>query len=353
MGKIKNFKSQFGGSFQAKHESEYAHSPHWNGKKFVNHEEPKFNLTPTSFGGFIKNQLNNRSTKRPKNNLEITPFYPENWTKQLDTPKFIWYGHATLLLQLQGKNILIDPMFGEDTTPIAPVPSKRYSKNTLDLIDFLPKIDAIFFTHDHYDHLDFDSIQQLKYKSDTFIVALGVGRHLEAWGIPSENIQEMDWWETTYWENIQVTFTPTKHFSGRGLFDRAKSLWGGWVFQSNDHQIYWSGDGGYDSHFKEIGKKFKSFDWAFLECGQYNEVWPQVHMFPEESIQAGLDVNAKMHIPYHWGAFTLSSHPWKEPAERFTQTARHNNVDYCTPRLGDIIQMHEEPRNDHWFEILT
>ncbi len=347
---LDDFKAQFGGSITEEHKKIYSRSPRWNGKKFTNFSEPEFNLKGHAFYEFFKKQIHNRPIKKPKNNLEIIPFDKEKWKSENQLPQFIWYGHAALFLKLSGKNILIDPMLGDNTTPIAPIASKRYSKDTLKLIDEFPDIDAVFYTHDHYDHLDYDSVRKLKNKTRHFFVALGVGRHLESWGIPPSKITEFDWWEETNWEGIKITFTPTKHFSGRGPFDRTQSLWGGWVFQTEKHNIYWSGDGGYGEHFKEIGNKFDSFDWAFLECGQYNKLWPQVHMFPEESIQAGIDTNTKLSIPYHWGGFTLSSHPWKEPAERFVKAAQEKERGYHIPRLGEITTMNRISNTEHWYE---
>ncbi len=161
----------------------------------------------------------------------------------------------------------------------------RNGENTLNLVEQLPTLDAILLTHDHYDHLDLESIRRLKNKTENWLVALGVGRHLEKWGIPKNSITEFGWWQKVDFLGIEITATPSRHFSGRGPFDRAKSLWCGWVFKSANHAIYWSGDGGYGEHFKEIGERLGPFDWGFMECGQYNERWHQIHMYPEDRHQ--------------------------------------------------------------------
>lgn len=341
---------QFGGTMRPKDKIKYARSRHWDGQKFVNLTDTKM-VQPRDIPKLLYKQLTNTKGRTPKKLIPVEPFDAVKFSSQPNQPKFIWYGHAVLLLQLNGKNLLIDPMFGSDTTPIAPIANKRYSENTLAIIDELPPIDAVLITHDHYDHIDYASIQKLKGKIDTYFVSLGSARHLEKWGISSSKITELDWWESLDFHGIKITFTPSKHFSGRGLFDRSKVLWGGWVFQTNQHAIYWSGDGGYDDHFKTVGEKFGPFDWAFMECGQYNEAWRQIHLFPEESVQAGIDAKGKIGIPYHWGGFTLAMHPWKEPAERFVQAAEEFGLPICTPKIGEVVVMGEESRERWWIGL--
>ena len=223
---------QFGGKVRPEDLKKFEQSSQWDGKKFVNLTETKMDMNLAKLPGLLKEQFTDRQSRSPQKPLPILPFDAEAFAQNPEVPKFIWYGHSALLLQINGKNLLIDPMLGDDAAPIAPFTSKRFTENTLEVIDTLPKIDALLMTHDHYDHLDLDSIQKLKGKVDTYFVALGVSRHLEKWGIPKEQITEFDWWEETHFEGIQLTFTPSRHFSGRGAFDRAKSFWGGWGFQN-------------------------------------------------------------------------------------------------------------------------
>lgn len=341
---------QFGGSIKKHHQDLYNRSTQWNGKVFENLSKTTMDVNLKTLPGLLKENIKGKKDRSPKENIEILKFNNKRFEPSL-IPKFIWYGHSVLLLQLNGKNILIDPMLGEDASPIGPIRTKRFSKNSLEVIDDLPKIDLILLTHDHYDHLDLSSILKLKSKVDSYFVALGVGRHLESWGIPKNQITEFDWWQEQLFENIKLTFTPSRHFSGRGLFDRAKSLWGGWVLESNSYKIYWSGDGGYDTHFKEIGDRFGSFDWGFMECGQYNKRWEQIHMLPEQSVQAGLDANVRNAIPVHWGGFTLALHNWKEPINRFTKEAKQQKMNYLTPKIGEVVHMNETI-NINWWEDL-
>ncbi len=340
---------QFGGKITAEHLKKFEQSPQWTGKQFENilHTAVEFQIS--KMPSFLKEQFFEQEGQRPKQPIPVVPFDKEAFESPNDIPQYIWYGHATALFRISGKNILIDPMFGDDTTPIAPIANKRFSENTLDIIDDLPHIDLVLLTHDHYDHLDLASIQKLKGKVSQYWVALGVSRHLERWGIPKENIREFDWWDQGELEQMTITFTPSRHFAGRGVTDRNKTLWGGWVIQDQEHSIYWSGDGGYGGHFKDIQEKFGTFDWAFMECGQYNEMWRKIHMFPEDAAQAASDVKAKKIFTYHWGGFKLAVHDWNEPIERFIKKADELGLEYFVPKIGELVTFGKEPEIEYWF----
>ena len=207
----------------------------------------------------------------------------------------------------------------------------------------------MLLTHDHYDHLDYASIQKLKTKTKQYFVAMGVKRHLLSWGVSPELIIEFDWWDEKTFSDIKITFTPTRHFSGRGLTDRLKTLWGGWAFNTGNENIWFSGDGGYGEHFKEIGERLGPFDFAFMECGQYNDAWRPVHLFPDESVQAAIDVKAKKIMPVHWAGFNLSfQHTWSEPAEEFVKAAVGQNQDYVLPKIGEIFEVGLEVKEEWW-----
>lgn len=344
-----NLNPQFGADIMKSDKKAYEKSKYWNGEKFLNMSETTMDINMKSIPGLLKAQLKNRAERRPEKNIEVIPFDAQSFAQKPSTPKFIWYGHSALLIQIQGKNYLMDPMMGDDSSPIAPLTTKRFSEGILEIIDDLPPLEAIFMTHDHYDHLDYASIKKLQAKVNKYYVALGVSRHLEKWGIPSEQIKEFDWWDELEEGGLKIVFTPSRHFSGRGLTDRAKSLWGGWVIQWDEQSLYCTGDGGYDEHFEEIGAKYGPFDWAFVECGQYNKLWHQIHMYPEESVQAGLISKAKIIIPIHWGGFALALHPWKEPVERFVAEAHKSNAPICLPQIGEIVEMGNEPQKNDWF----
>ncbi|HAS36425.1 MAG TPA: hypothetical protein DCS15_08050 [Flavobacteriales bacterium] len=341
---------QFGGKLKPEHKEKYAQSENWKEGKFMNLAETSMEFSFQDLPKLLYKQFFQRAGRNPKTPLPVETFNREAFLAPSDEPKFIWYGHSVVLFRWMGKTILMDPMLGPNASPIAPFTTKRFSENTLDLIDQFPEIDLLLMTHDHYDHLDLASIEKLKGKTKKWFVALGVGRHLEAWGVPSENIQEFDWWDEARFEGIQFTFTPSRHFSGRGLKDRAKSLWGGWVMISNKHKIFWSGDGGYGDHFKEIGDKFGPFDFGFMECGQYNENWHQIHMYPEEAVQAAIDSKVSRALPVHCCGFALALHHWKDPIERFAAEARNKGLPLSTPNLGSLSTL--KSSGEDWWEGL-
>lgn len=341
---------QFGGKLTKEEKQRLKKSLQWKDGIFKNQSKTTMEMSLTSLPGLIRESVKGRKNRNPKDAIPVVPFDKDLFLPN-DVPKFIWYGHSTLLLQINNRNLLIDPMFGEDASPVGPIRTKRFSKDVLGIIEELPQIDAILMTHDHYDHLDFESIRILKQKVKTFLVPLGVGRHLEHWGLDRSCITEFDWWQESHFLDLHIIFTPSRHFSGRGVFDRTKSLWGGWIIQSIKHKVFWSGDGGFDTHFKLIGERFGPFDWGFIECGQYNQRWHQIHMYPEEAVQAALDANVKMAIPVHWGAFTLALHHWKDPISRFTKRANEIEQKYLVPKPGEIIIRgitHSKP----WWESL-
>ncbi len=345
---MKKFHLQFGGKVTKELQQQYEQSENWEDGCFQNLEETNMDIPLGKIPGVIYKQLTKKG-QHPKQNLPIVPFDKAAFLAPSEQAKFIWYGHSAVLMRLNHQTILIDPMLGGDTTPIAPFDNKRFSANSLDVIDDFPTIDLILITHDHYDHLDYDSIQKLKPKAKQYFVALGLKRHLVRWGVEEALITEFDWWDAAALADIQITFTPTRHFSGRGLTDRAKCLWGGWVFKTAKENLWFSGDGGYGKHFQTVGERLGPFDFAFMECGQYNDDWRPIHLFPDESVQAAIDGQAKKIMPVHWAGFALSyQHTWQEPVEAFVQAAQEAKVDYLLPPLGQLFTYSDVIREEWW-----
>lgn len=266
-----------------------------------------------------------------------------------DKPMVIWFGHSSFLISIGGKKILADPIFSERPSPVQYAGSKSYPGTMVYSTEDFPTLDLVVISHDHYDHLDYNTIMQLKEKTTLFCVPLGVGEHLLHWGIPANQIKEYDWWEgEMVLPGIDLTCTPARHFSGRGLRNN-KTLWASFVLKTGGYSIFIGGDSGYDGSFKEIGEQFGPFDLAMLECGQYDIQWPDIHMMPEQTVQASLDLKAKVFLPIHWGKFTLSLHPWKDPIERAVKRAEVLNVKITTPRIGEPILLGEPVPDDHWW----
>jgi len=251
--------------------------------------------------------------------------------------KVIWFGHSTLLLEIEGKKLLLDPTFANSPSPFPLFGGKRFSKVLPIQPEKLPLIDVAILSHDHYDHLDYHSIMKIKDKTSLFCVPQGVGRRLESWGITKEKIKEFHWWNELDLAGLTLACTPARHFSGRGLFDRNTTLWCSWAIIGQQTRIYFSGDGGYGPHFAEIGEKYGPFDLTLMECGQYDKRWSDIHMIPEETVQAHLDVKGNMMIPIHWAAFSLAFHDWTEPIERVTKAAKERNVSISTPKIGEAV----------------
>jgi L-ascorbate metabolism protein UlaG (beta-lactamase superfamily) len=266
-------------------------------------------------------------------------------------PTFTYFGHSSYLIQIHGRNILMDPVFSERASPVQYFGTKNFEGSHVYELRDMPPIDYVFLSHDHYDHMDYETLKQLGYKTTRFIVPLGVGAHLEHWGIKPGQITELDWWEeTNVIDGFQVVSTPARHFSGRG-FARNKSLWSSYVLKSVEYNLYLGGDSGYEKHFHEIGEKFGPFDLAILECGQYNAWWPYIHMTPEETAQAGVDLGAKVVWPVHWGKFALAFHPWNEPIVRISTEAEKIGLSLTTPAIGEQIILDTQYPNQKWWRL--
>jgi L-ascorbate metabolism protein UlaG (beta-lactamase superfamily) len=265
-------------------------------------------------------------------------------------PVIVWFGHSSYLLHINGMHILVDPVFSGHAAPFSFM-VKAYPGSNIYSVDDLPVIDLLIQTHDHYDHLDYTTITQLKSKIKKIVTALGVGSHFEYWGFDKNIISEFDWWNTqTVAPGIALTAAPARHFSGRGI-KRGKTLWASFILKTATHNIYIGGDSGYDTHFKEIGNKYGPFDIAILEAGQYNAHWPHIHMMPEETVQACADLQAKVLLPVHWGKFTLSLHPWNEPVKRVIKKAAELNIKVTTPMIGEPVILDSSYPSSHWWEI--
>lgn len=263
--------------------------------------------------------------------------------KNLD-PKvdvLIWFGHSSYFMQIDGKTFLVDPVLSGLASPV-PYTTTSFAGSDVYPPDDFPVIDFLFITHDHWDHLDHDTVTKLKPKVKHLITSLGVGSHFKHWGFAQEIISETDWNTVTDLGNgFSVHTKPARHFSGRG-FNRNQSLWSSFVLKTPSQKIYIGGDSGYDSHFKTIGDEHGPFDLALLECGQYNKNWRYIHMMPEETVQASIDLKAKRLMPIHWGKFALSMHNWDEPIVRASAEAKRLNQPLVTPQIGEPVRLKDE-----------
>ena len=327
--------------------SRIRNSPQYRNGSFQNESLTNAMAEDASFFKTMKEFVHKSKSVKPAKAL---PHVKTN-LKQLDPqtePRLVWFGHSSYLLHLEGMNILVDPVFSGNAAPVSFMVKAFKGADAYGIKD-MPPIDILLLTHDHYDHLDYKTVSALKGSVKQVVCSLGVGSHLEHWGFSPSKINELDWHETFESSSLKLTAAPARHFSGRGI-KRGQTLWSSFIVQGARHRLYLGGDSGYDAHFKSIGKTWGSFDLAILESGQYNKYWPHIHMMPEQTVQACLDLNASRLLPVHWGKFALAMHPWNEPIERVMAEASRQKVQVLTPRIGEVLQVLNPEGLSHWWK---
>jgi L-ascorbate metabolism protein UlaG (beta-lactamase superfamily) len=308
-------------------------------------------------GGIIKEMLVGKQLRRPTRPVPMVrdAVLPEAGTELAVT----WYGHSTALVEIEGRRILLDPVWSERCSPSQTFGPRRIHEPPVPL-EALPRIDAVLISHDHYDHLDMHSIRTLaRTQPETrFVVPLGVGAHLERWGVPADRFEELDWEEEVGIGGLRLIATAAQHFSGRG-FANDGTLWSSWVILGAEQRVFYSGDTGYFAGFAETGERYGPFDLSLLQVGAYSDHWHSIHMTPEEGVSTHLDVNrlsgdpaSGLVVPMHWGTFVLSLHDWSEPVERLCVDAEDRGVRVAVPRPGERVLVSEPPKVDHWWRAV-
>ncbi|ADZ92717.1 MBL fold metallo-hydrolase [Marinomonas mediterranea] len=265
-----------------------------------------------------------------------------------DTIHIVKLGHSSILLKVYGDYWLLDPVFSERASPFQFMGPKRFHHPPIKLDD-LPNIELVLISHNHYDHLDKASIKSLAQKTEHFYVPLGVDGDLLKWGVDSKKVKAFDWWQEQEVTNGMVAFTPTQHFSGRGLSDRNKTLWGSWVIKTQEHSLYFSGDSGYFAGFKEIGDKYGPFDLTMVETGAYDDRWADIHMRPEESVQAHIDLQGDVMMPIHNCTFDLAFHEWRDPMNRVVAEGKRRSIKVTAPEFGQIFSISDNTFDSQWW----
>jgi L-ascorbate metabolism protein UlaG (beta-lactamase superfamily) len=290
---------------------------------------------------------------KPKDTVptQAIPVYAITQQQLLDAPdrSLFRLGHSTVLLKLNGNFWLTDPVFSERASPVQWAGPQRFHQPPIS-IEELPPIKGVILSHDHYDHLDYAAIKKLAAKTEHFITPLGVGERLISWGVPAAKVEQLSWWQTTHVAGLKLVATPAQHFSGRGLGDRNKTLWASFVIEDRDVRLFFSGDSGYFNGFKEIGRKYGPFDLTMVETGAYDPQWPDVHMQPEESLQAHIDLRGKVLLPIHNGTFDLSLHAWHDPFDRITELAAERRLPIATPEIGRALDISAPLAEQKWWE---
>ena len=331
-----------------KHLEKLKQSPNYKKNAFQNLSDTPMIPADISYWKMTKEFLKKNKDKQPPRPLPSvkTDLVNLNSSK----PVIVWFGHSSYLIRIENKNFLIDPVFSGNAAPLSFM-IKAFPGSNIYKPEDMPAIDYLILTHDHYDHLDFKTVRKLRNKVNNIYCSLGVSSHLKYWGFDINKITEMDWWESKQLEeNISLTAAPARHFSGRGI-KRGQTLWSSFILRTKDHNLYLGGDSGYDSHFKEIGDKYGPFDIAILEAGQYNTMWPLIHMMPEETAQAAVDLKAKSLLPVHWGKFSLALHAWDEPIKRVIEKAESLNMNVYTPKIGQPLILENGFKTENWWNL--
>jgi L-ascorbate metabolism protein UlaG (beta-lactamase superfamily) len=328
-------------------------NPQYRNGRFVN-LEPETPTTPAALVSYLVRQFSGDEVREPPTPLPVLAV--DKGSLAAPPPprglRAFWIGHASTYVELDGLRFLLDPVFAERVSPL-PVGPRRFHPPPIALAD-LPAIDAVLISHDHYDHLDMDTVRHLARRGSRFFVPLGIGAHLERWGVPAAQIEEFAWWQERLLGSIRIVCTPTRHYSGRGLRDHSATLWSSWSVIGPQHRFFYSGDTGYAKVFQDIGARLGPFDMAFIKIGAYGPgaSWVDIHMPPEQAVQVSRDVRARRMFPVHWSTFNLAYHDWDEPIRRAVAEANRAGVGLVTPRLGEWVDADREFQSTRWWEAV-
>jgi L-ascorbate metabolism protein UlaG (beta-lactamase superfamily) len=323
-------------------------SAHWKNHAFQNiHSTPNFtnggNVVTLLYQVLFKKSKTNRPSKiLPSKKVDLRSL-------NKDDTLLVWFGHSSYFLQIEGKKILVDPVFSGHASPFK-FAVKSFNGSDVYTADDMPDIDYLLITHDHFDHLDYETVLKLQNKVSKIIVPYGVGAHFNRWNFDMNKVVESDWGKLVSLDDfVTLSLVPGRHFSGRGL-KRNQSLWTAFVLKTPTMKIFIGGDSGYDTHFKDIGEAFGPFDLAILECGQYNKYWQGIHMMPEETVQAALDLKSKKILPVHWAKFSLALHSWDEPIIRLTTEAQKYSLPVVHPYIGEAVNLKKDSIFTEWWK---
>lgn len=341
---------QFGRRPDKNNMKKLANNAVYNDGKFQNPGDPPI-ILPKSFRKILRLQFDKNPGRVPDTVIpSVIPAFGDT-TNNGNTSLF-WLGHSSVLIRIDKMIILTDPVFSKRASPVTFIGPKSFKYENPITPENIPFPDVILLSHDHFDHLDYKTIRNYYTGVKTFYVPLGAKSHLLRWGVPDKNITEFDWWLGVHYnDSLEFIATPAQHFSGRKGQDNS-TLWCSWVIKGKTKTIYFSADSGYSGHFNEIGKKHGPFDITLMESGAYGQYWPNIHMLPEESVRAHLDLKGNILLPIHWGKFNLAFHPWKEPVQRIAAEADKLGVTLTTPLPGQEVSLDSKLPQTQWWEVI-
>jgi L-ascorbate metabolism protein UlaG (beta-lactamase superfamily) len=327
-------------------------SPQSQNGRFVNPNGVSSRLFSKESWEYIKDLIfTKRIDPEPLTDLPIHRLHSEQWEDQQEEQfSFSWLGHSSILISMENHLILVDPVLEERASPFSWYGPKRFNPSPVSAEE-TPEIDVVLITHDHYDHLEKQTLITINEKVKRFIVPLGIGELLEEWGINPSKITELDWWESYSAGSLKFHATPAVHYASRGLFDANKRLWCSWSIVGKEKKVFISGDSGYFDGFKNIGERLGPFDVTFLKIGAYSDkgTWHALHMTPEEAGQQHLDLRGELLIPLHWATFDMAFHPWYEPIERLVAFVKKESIALITPEVGEKIDLSGSAKTSHWW----
>jgi L-ascorbate metabolism protein UlaG (beta-lactamase superfamily) len=345
---------QFGGELEGERLARAQANPLFRDGVFANPGPPHPSYTADEFWQVLSGQFTGDALTNPPSAIPVAKIAPASLASPPPASglRAFWIGHGSVYAEIDGVRLLVDPVFGDYASPFEMGP-QRFHAPPIALAD-LPAIDAVLITHDHYDHLEMQTVRRLASRGSTFFVPLGIGAHLESWGLPAAQIRDLEWWQEATLRGVRIVSTPSRHYSGRRMGDRNATLWGSWSVIGPRHRFYVSGDTGYADHFAEIGKRLGPFDLSFIKIGAYGPgaPWADIHMSAEDAVRAHRELGAKRLFPVHWGTFNLAFHAWDEPIKRTLAAARTAQVDVITPRPGEIVDADKAFSSSAWWEAV-
>ncbi len=340
----------FGGTIDGERLSRVNASPNFSDRRARNTVETS--LGSTDVWEFLVEYFRGAKDRKPPQPVPIVVVDPASlYSIRSQGVRFIWLGHSTVYLEVDGTRVLIDPVWSERASPFKILGPKRSHPVPIAVAD-LPPIDVVVISHDHYDHLDPAVIRELAPQGVRFAVPLGVGADLEAWGVATEQIIELDWWEGSTVGSLALVETPARHFSGWHISDRDRTLWASWTLVGPKSRVFYSGDTGWLDEFERIGSKYGPFDLTIIKCGAYGEGWPDIHINGIQAVEADKLLKGRRMLPVHWLTFDLALHPWDEPIRQVVETGAELGVEVVTPWVGQLIDLDGPVATERWWEQL-
>ncbi|MBN2038797.1 MAG: MBL fold metallo-hydrolase [Spirochaetes bacterium] len=325
-------------------------SQNYDGKKFVNPIPVKV-MQQGSFFGTAWKWIAGDEKRQPQQPIGPFKLDPDQFNSMDSSGlRVTWINHSTVIIEIDGKRFITDPVWSKRASPVSFAGPKRFFEPPIKVED-LPPLDGVIISHDHYDHLDENTIKKIAKTGVHFYMPLGVGKHFDEWDVNEKHIHEFDWWETVKIDDAHILVaTPACHFSGRGLFNRNQTLWSSWVILGKKHKVYFGGDSGYFPGFKQIGEKYGPFDITMLEIGAYHPNWGSIHLGPENAVKAHIDLKGKVMLPIHWGTFTLAFHGWTDPVEQLLVEAKSKQIKLMLPGPGQSVYNLNVTLNSEWWK---